>query len=239
MVVPAMKIFYVILLITVFYLPLKAEKIVYFIPGWYSEWVIYKSHIRIMEELFPGSKIQICRWSSNRLWKNAKIHAGKFVEEFSEELLKHPEPEKITLIGHSLGGRIVLDLASVLAENGKKVDRLILLGTAGQMDEKDVANCRKVSVKPVINIFCPDDNMLKLYLYKEKYAPLGYSGVMEKLPHFRQYRMPVDETDIKIGKITLLKAESTEFIRETAAHLAKKYLQTLSGVFDGSISETP
>ena len=82
-------------------------------------------------------------------------------------MLKYPEPEKITLIGHSLGGRIVLDLASVLAENGKKVDRLILLGTAGQMDEKDVANCRKVSVKPVINIFCPDDNMLKLYLYKE------------------------------------------------------------------------
>ena len=49
-----MKIFSVILLITVFYLPLKAEKIVYFIPGWYSQWVIYKSHIRIMEELFPG-----------------------------------------------------------------------------------------------------------------------------------------------------------------------------------------
>ena len=62
---------------------------------------------------------------------------------------------------------------------------------------------------------------------------------MEKLPHFQQYRMPVDETDIKIGKITLLKAESTELFRETAAHLAKKYLQTLSGVFDGSISETP
>ena len=234
-----MKIFFTILLAIISLLSLKAQEIVYFIPGWYSQWVIYSSHTRIMEEIFPGSQVEICKWSSNRLWKNAKIHAGKFVEEFSEELLKNPEPEKITLIGHSLGGRIVLDLASVLAENGKKVDRLILLGTAGKMDEKDIANCRKVSGRPVINIFCPDDNMLKLYLYKEKHPPLGFSGLPGKLSHFQQYRMPVDEKDLKIGKLTIIKAGSTEFYRETAAHLAKKYLQTLADALNGRISETP
>ena len=125
-----MKKLFAILFIIFAALSLKAEDTVYFIPGWYSQWVIYKGHIGILETLFPEQKIKVCKWSSNRLWKNAKIHAAKFAAEFSEELLKHPDTEKITLIGHSLGGEIVLDLAAVLAENGRKIDRLILLGTA-------------------------------------------------------------------------------------------------------------
>ena len=234
-----MKKLFAILFIILAALSLKAEDTVYFIPGWYSQWVIYKGHIGILETLFPEQKIKVCKWSSNRLWKNAKIHAAKFAAEFSEELLKHPDTEKITLIGHSLGGEIVLDLAAVLAENGRKIDRLILLGTAGVLDEKDIANCQKVSRKKVINIYCPDDNMLKLYLHKEKRAPLGYAGLPEKIPHFQQYRMPVDENDIKIGKLTVIKAETAEFFRESAAHLAKKYLQTLADALNGKISETP
>ena len=210
---------------------------VFFIPGWYSEWIIYSKHTRTLETLFPQSKVNVCKWDSNRLWKNAKISAGEFAREFSSGLLTQKNTENVILIGHSLGGRIVLDTAAELAKQKRKVRRLILLGTAGRMSEADVKNCQQISILPVVNIYCPDDNLLKLYLHKEKHPPLGYAGLPEKIPHFQQYRMKVPDNDIKVGKVTVIKAETAEFFRETSAHLAKKYLQILAMALAGEIGE--
>lgn len=233
-----MKKLLLFLLIIGIYLPLSGAEKIYFIPGWYSKWNFYYKHIKILKTISPDSEVKICRWNSNRLWGNAKKSADEYSGEFAGQLLKEPETENIILIGHSLGGRIVLDIAEELARNKRKVRRLILLGAAGEIDAEDMDHCRRVSILPVINIYCPDDSMLKLYLLKEHSAPLGYVGLPQKTVHFQQYRMPVPDYDIKIGKFTVIKAEVAEIFRETSAHLAKKYLQTLAAAMNGEISES-
>lgn len=214
---------------------LRAE--VYFIPGWYSQWINYRKHQAALTELFPGETVHICKWDSNRFWGNAKRAAGKYVMEFSGKLLAG-ETGDVTLIGHSLGGRIVLDCIAQIAAKRQQVRQIILLGTAGTITETDLQNCRQVSRLPVINIFCIDDNMLKLFYSKEKVMPLGLCGLPQPEKHFRQYRLPVPEHDIKMFDIKILSRKNMEFFRETSAHLAWKYIRMLSPVFKQQVKES-
>ena len=233
-----LKKFFFILSFPVILFTLQAADTVYFVPGWYSEWIIYSNHVKILQQLFPESEVKVCKWDSNRLWSNAKLSAGNYVKELAGEVLAQPENSSVILIGHSLGGRLVLDTAAELAGKNRRVEQLILLGTAGILSEDDMKNCRSVSRKPVINIYCPEDNMLKLFLKKEKCAPLGFAGLPRREKHFRQFMMAVPDKDIKLGKVTVIPAKATEFFRDTAAHLAKKYLHTLSEAMSGSLSES-
>ncbi|MBR7131308.1 MAG: DUF726 domain-containing protein [Lentisphaeria bacterium] len=215
-----------------------AAKEVYFIPGWYSEWINYQSHCKMLNKIFPGKEIKVRKWESNRLWSNAKSSATGFAAELSGEIAKSDDPTKITLIGHSLGGRITLDCVNFLAAEKIRLKQIILLGTAGTISERDIANCRKVSILPVINIFCPDDNMLKLYIGKEKTLPLGFSGLPAKKAHFHQYRMPVSKEDIRVWQTTVIPEKTAAPFRQTVIHLAKKYLETLHDALSGNIPET-
>lgn len=210
---------------------------VFFIPGWYSQWVIYTKHVQQLEKVFPGEKITVCKWDSNRLWQNAKHSASAFVRKFALSLLQRDDTVDITLIGHSLGGRIVLDCAGILAENRKQVRQIILLGTAGKMSEADIRNCQQVSLLPVINICCFDDNMLKLFYRQEGFMPLGLAGLPRKHAHICQYRMEVPATELAISDMTILSRAGTEPFRETAAHLAAKYLLVLTDAVQGRLTE--
>ncbi|MBO5667637.1 MAG: DUF726 domain-containing protein [Lentisphaeria bacterium] len=213
---------------------LRAE--VCFVPGWYNEWINYRKHTAVLAGLFPGENIRICKWDSNRFWKNAKKSAGEFADEFSGEVLAG-NSEEITLIGHSLGGRIVLDCIARIARQKKQVRQVILLGTAGVITPEDLQNCRQVSRLPVINIFCTDDNMLKLFYAREGVMPLGLCGLPQQEKHFRQYRMRVPDHEIKLLDVRILSHKNVEFFRETAAHLAKKYVQVLGEVLQQQTGE--
>ena len=218
------------------FLPLGAKEVC-FIPGWYSQWIYYGNHVQRLEKLFPQEKITVCKWDSNRLWSNAKHAANGFVRKFSVALLERQDTADITLIGHSLGGRIVLDCAAILAQNRRQVRQIILLGTAGEMSSADIRNCQQVSLLPVINICCPDDNMLKLFYHREKFMPLGLAGVPRRYAHIRQYRMRVPDDEITLLDMVLLTGTGAEPFRETAAHLAAKYLLTLEKVLTDAPAE--
>lgn len=230
------KFCFVLLLFLVFPVIAAAGEVV-FIPGWYSQWINYSGHTEVLQQLFPGDTVKVRKWHSNRLWKNARESAGKVVTEITGEIAASSVPQEITLIGHSLGGRIVLDCASFLADKKISVRQIILLGTAGEMTAEDIDACRKVSRLPVINIFCPDDNMLKLYIRQEKSMPLGFAGLPVPQVHFKQYRLPVESEDIKLWDVNVIPGEAAEPFRETAAHLAKKYVAMLQKVICGSVTE--
>lgn len=217
---------------------LSAGEQLLFIPGWYSEWINYSQHREILQKSFPDADIRIYKWDSNRLWKNAAASAELCVKSVSKEIACAPAPQEYILIGHSLGGRIAIKSAYILAAKKIKVKRIILLGTAENPSPEELEALQKVSILPVINIFCMDDNMLKLYIRQEKEFPLGFAGSPRKLPHIRQYRMPVDDHDIRLGKVLLPEFRSMESLRETAAHLAVNYLKYLQTVLAKKIPES-
>ncbi|MBR2625650.1 MAG: DUF726 domain-containing protein [Lentisphaeria bacterium] len=199
---------------------------VYFIPGWYSEWKNYSSHRELIQEIFPQDTIYIRKWDSNRLWKNAKNEAADFAVKLAEEL-ESKDTSGITIIGHSLGGRIALDCAAVFARKNRQLRQIILLGAAGKISSEDIKNCQAVSRMPVINIFCVDDNMLKLFLNKEGVHPLGLAGLPHPEEHFLQYRMKVPDNHVKVFQIPVIHRSTAEPFRETAAHLSPHYLKRL------------
>jgi pimeloyl-ACP methyl ester carboxylesterase len=209
---------------------------VYFVPGWYSAWKDHGHTGEKIQKLFPDDTVHIRKWDSNRLWAKAKRNAEICAVELFDEI-KNGTPENVTVIGHSLGGRIALKCAAYLAQEKIKVNRIILLGTAGKLSPEDIKNCQQVSTLPVINIFCVDDNMLKLFLYKEKTYPLGLAGLPEPVKHFQQYRMTVPQENIKFRKITLVHHRTAEPFRETFSHLSPKYIEHLEKVLTGNVKE--
>ena len=143
-----------IIFFALFFIPLSADELVIFIPGWFSEWINYSSHRKLLSQLFPGAELHIGKWNSNRLWKNAKSSASDAVKELAGQLDSAAAPERITLIGHSLGGRIIIDCAEQLASRKLKVKQIILLGTAGKITERKLNSLQNISSEPVINICC-------------------------------------------------------------------------------------
>lgn len=216
---------------------LEAAVQVILVPGWYSEWVHYSRHREVLSQTFPGAGVEVFKWDSNRLWKNAKVSASESAVALAEKLRSSSARENTILIGHSLGGRIVIECAAALAAQNLKVKQVILIGCAGTVDDAKIAALQKFSSDAVINIFCPDDNMLKLYIGKEKELPLGFTGLKCRYPRFRQYRMAVDESDVKIGKVTVITGDTLEPVRETVAHLSVNYLQTLRDAVAGKNKE--
>lgn len=226
-----------LILLTISTLPLFAGETVIFIPGWFTEWINYSRHRKLLSELFPGAELQIHKWDSNRMWKNAKISAAQAVPELTAKLISAKNTEKITLIGHSLGGRIILDSVAALAAKKIKVKQVILLGSAVKPDDKTLELLPEISAEPVINICCPEDNILKLYCQEENEIPLGFAGIPHPAGNFRQFRMEVPEKSVKIGKLTIIPAETLETPRQAAAHLAIYYLKTLHQAFSGEVPE--
>ena len=219
------------------FLPLGAGEKVIFIPGWFTEWINYSRHRKLLAELFPGADLQIGKWNSNRLWKNAKHSASLEVKELFTELSTSSDITRTTLIGHSLGGRIIMDCAELLAARNLKVKQIILLGTAGKISGGKLKALQKISAEPVINICCPEDNILKVYCQEENEIPLGFAGIPHPENNFRQYRMYIPDESLKLGKITLVSAKVLDVARQTAAHLAIYYLKTLNTAFSGESPE--
>lgn len=218
-------------------LPLSAACRVIFIPGWYSEWIHYSKHMQQLEQCFPDTDAKVYKWNSNRIWKNAKVSASECAVALARELENSSDREEIILIGHSLGGRIVIDCAEKLSAQNLRVRQVILLGCAGTVDENKLAALQKFSIRPVINIFCLEDNMLKLYIGKENEIPLGFAGVARKQKNFKQFRLHAPDNDLKVGKVTIISADTLELARETAIHLSVNYLALLHQALNGSTAE--
>ncbi len=228
------KIFLLSLLIFILHSLAAGE--VYFIPGWYSKWKNFDKTAAKLEKIFPGNNVNVCKWDSDRLWHNALAATDPFAIDLAGKIAQNPT-EEVILIGHSLGGRIVLKCVAQLAAKNKQVKQVILLGTAYAITAEDIENCRKVSRLPVINIFCVDDNMLKLFLFKEKNYPLGLAGIPEKTGHFCQYRMFIKNEDLRIFNVTIIPGKFTEPFRESIEHLSAYYIRKLEEVISGNAAE--
>ena len=97
---------------------IHASEIIY-IPGWHSD-SNTSEYSEPLAKIFPGHKVKVMQWKSDEInWQDAIANAEAFVPEVVEYISgkSTAEMEKITLIGHSLGGRIVINIAAELTKN--------------------------------------------------------------------------------------------------------------------------
>lgn len=147
-------------------------KEIIFIPGWMTKGALYRQEAELLRKTFPGYQIKIWHWESNKSWFDARGNSEKISVDVAKYIAKLPpeQQKKVILIGHSLGGRCAVHTAHHLKENNIRIRQIILLGSAINRNDHRFSSCADVSIKPVFNIFCPDDYALETYNCAEIYA---------------------------------------------------------------------
>lgn len=207
-----------------------ADEVV-FIPGWLTEKTQKAEYETVLRRIYPNQTINVMTWESNKNWNKAMKNAddfarvvGKYIEEKSEK-----ERAGLTLIGHSLGARIVVRTADELAAKKIRVKQIVLLGAAIEYDI-DADGIFQCSETPVINVFSRNDSVLK-YLCGNalRKLPLGFCGAEKVDPEeLSQYSFSTSEAVNSNLRLDLASAEMMN-------HMAGRYLAELEKIRRGEV----
>lgn len=202
-----------------------------FIPGWNSEKEDKATYETPLKELFPGTTIKVMTWNSDIMdWTKVLENADEFSKDATKYLegLSQEEQASLILIGHSLGCRIILNVAKDLSDKQIQIKQITLLGAAIDFD-MDLEQLTKTSKAPVISVFSRNDSVLKfLYSNMQHKFALGFCGA-EKIPDekFIQYTFTTSEAIVANTQI-----ESAW--KEANNHLATVYLNELKEIKKGN-----
>ncbi len=90
--------------------------------------------------------------------------------EIVEEFIKQNKLKNPNLLGHSLGGRIGIKLAS---ENPELLNKLVLESSTGIKHEHDLLRMASFGLAKIFNALIPDSLSLKKYLKHKFYKKVG------------------------------------------------------------------
>lgn len=153
-----------------------------YVPGWLRCGGGEDEALRFVAAAFPDAQVSTYAWDGNCSWQKARANADAAAERLADELAALPadERERLTLVGHSLGGRIVIRALARLARQGVKVRRAVVMAAAIPHADADVARFAAASIETVEIVCNPRDAMLK-WGYRsfggEGSAALGAVGV--------------------------------------------------------------
>ena len=117
---------------------------VWFIPGWLRSEAPSEDVMESVANAFPASRVEFKAWDGdNVVWPLSVDSADKESWRFAFEIAMMPQDEResLTLVGHSLGGRIVARVLARLSENGMKVRQAVLMGAANSRRRGTVRQC--------------------------------------------------------------------------------------------------
>ena len=211
----------------------------WYVPGWMRTKEPEELAWNSFTNIFSTTRNRFHKWDGNQLWpiaaKNADAEAEKLAAEI--RLMSENRRASLTLVGHSLGGRIVARTLSKLSLDGIKIKRGILLAPAIPAKDGDLEKMGLGSNEPMIVVANPDDVTLK-YVYAvaggEK-GPAYGAATAFKIPK-NVKEIPVSED---IAKNTIIDAFWGRFdaAKEIANHHASFYFEELSRVLDGKESK--
>ena len=208
---------------------------VWFIPGWLRTAEPHEGILECVSNAFPEASVEFKNWDGdNVVWPLAVDSADKESWRFAFEVAMMP-PEKranLTLVGHSLGGRITARVLARLAENGLKVRQAILMGAAIPANDPDLAKMGLATELPVLAVCNPKDNVLR-YVYAtvggEGAVAFGANGTPSPCTNVVECVTPTNITrEVEIGGIWAKK-----MIKDIANHHEKFYLEYARRILGG------
>ena len=206
-----------------------AKPEVWYVPGWLRCGGADPIAWSALTNAFPAAKAVYVDWDGNHGWGRSVTNADAAVEILAARLAALPEPARtdLTLVGHSLGGRIVVKTLARLAERDLKVGRGVALAAALPADDPALETAGRGSLKPFVLMNNPKDGTLK-YAYRVArgvHGPaLGLVGPVAPHENVQAVSVPAEitrETEVAAawGKVALFK--------KLAAHHAVFYLSEL------------
>ena len=209
---------------------------VWFIPGWLRAEKPAEGIVKCVSNAFPTAQVEFKAWDGdNIVWPLAVDSADKEAWRFAFEIATMPAEERanLTLVGHSLGGRIIARVLARLAEHGMKVRQAVLMGAAIPSADPDLATMGRASELPVLAVCNPDDITLR-YIYAtiggEKGVAFGANGTLAPCDNVVECVTPTNlthevEIDAKWAKSSVLK--------RIANHHEKFYIEYTRRVLSG------
>ena len=209
---------------------------VWFIPGWLRSEKPADGILECVSNAFPAAQVEFKAWDGdNVVWPLSVDSADKESWRFAFEIAMMPkeERESLTLVGHSLGGRIVARVLARLAENGIKVRQAVLMGAAIPSDDSDLAKMGRASELPVLAVCNPDDNVLR-YVYAlaggEKSVAFGANGALAPCENVVECVTPTNLTrEVEIGE----KWAKLSALKDIANHHEKFYIEYARRILGG------
>ena len=205
---------------------LPQDRVLY-VPGWHRCARGEDETLRFVATAFPEAEVSAYEWDGNCSWRKARGNADAAAERLADELIALPaeERERLTLVGHSLGGRIVVRALARLGRRGKKVRKAVVMAAAIPSDDADVSGFAAATLKPV-EIVCNERDTMLTFGYRpfggEKSAALGAVGVAAPLANCRVSFVPPET--VASAPVAGLWAKVGLF-RSLAAHYAPFYLE--------------
>ena len=208
---------------------------VWFIPGWFRTAEPHEDILACVSNAFPEASVEFKKWDGdNVVWPIAVDSADKESWRFAFEIATMTPEERanLTLVGHSLGGRITARVLARLAEHGLKVRQAILMGAAIPANDPDLVKMGRASELPVLAVCNPKDNVLR-YVYAtvggESSVAFGANGTLTPCTNVVECVTPTDLTrDVEIGGIWAKKA-----LKDIANHHEKFYLEYARRILGG------
>lgn len=128
--------------------------------------------------LWPLGLLKIGRVLDNP-WSIASYRAQKAGEVLADALINRAQGERpVTLIGYSLGAKVIYTCLQVLAERRAfgLIESVVLIGSPTPSDAADWRRIRTVVSGRVVNVYSTKDYILA-YLYRSSSIQLGVAGL--------------------------------------------------------------
>ena len=208
---------------------------VWFFPGWLRTAEPRKGVLESVSDAFPEAGVEFKKWDGdNVVWPLAVDSADKESWRFAFEIAMMPPEERanLTLVGHSLGGRIVARVLARLSEHGLKVRQAILMGAAIPADDPDLVAMGRAAELPVLAVCNPNDHVLR-YVYAtvggEGSVAFGANGTLAPCENVVECVTPTNITrDVEIDGIW-----AKRMLKDIANHHEKFYLEYARRILGG------
>ena len=209
---------------------------VWFIPGWLRTAEPREGIMECISNAFPEASVEFKKWDGDNLvWPLSVDSADKESWRFAFEIATMP-PEvrtNLTLVGHSLGGRITARILARLSEHGIKIHQAILMGAAIPANDPDLMKMGLASELPVLAVCNPKDHVLR-YVYAtvggEGAVAFGANGTTTPCVNVVECVTPMNITrEAKIDGVW----EKSQALKDIANHHEKFYLEYARRILGG------
>ena len=213
----------------------------WYIPGWLRSAEPESGAWKSFKDAVGTEQTRFWAWDGDRIWPRSAANADAAARALADELAALP-PERradLTLVGHSLGARILARALARIGARGMKVRQGVLLAPAVRNDEPELRGLGAGSELPVIIVANPQDVVLK-YVYAvaggEGGNALGTDGPVTPIANVQTCSVPAD-----ITKTTIIDDSwgRSEVIKRISNHHASFYFAELGRILRGASSAKP
>ena len=213
----------------------------WYIPGWLRSAEPESGAWKSFKDAVGTERTRFWAWDGDRTWPRSAANADAAARALADELAALP-PERradLTLVGHSLGARMLARALARIGARGMKVRQGVLLAPAVRNDDPELLGLGAGSERPVILVTNPHDVVLK-YVYAvaggEDGNALGADGPTVPLANVRTYSVPADVTQTTVIDDLWGRAE---IIKRISNHHASFYFAELGRILRGEPSKRP